>query len=367
MYKGKIIDPHLHIRGGFDDTNGIVSGMEQMRKELHYSQYAMMSLPAFEEECIGQNIICAFQKLQYEENTYAFGGLEYYFPEGSERPPFNVQAKELMAMGFDGIKMIETKPYVRKKIGNLSINGPEYEDFFAYVQENDIPILLHVADPETFWSEDTAPAWAKENGWFYADKSFASKEQLYQEAECVFAKYPQIRFCLAHFYFLSNDLERAAKILDSFKNVSFDITPGTEMYGNFAKRPKEWRAFFTKYADRIIFGTDNGWGTELSMEEKIKAAKYNNNAIHRFLETDEKFVAHDLQFVGIALGEETLEKIYYSNAKAFLGKKKRIDPALLLTYAEKWLKIYEQSPDEDTKKAYRQVHEVAKCLRNQIH
>ena len=42
------------------------------------------------------------------------------------------------------------------------------------------PLLMHVADPEEFWSKETAPAWAVTNGWYYTDRH-PSKESLYTQ------------------------------------------------------------------------------------------------------------------------------------------------------------------------------------------
>jgi hypothetical protein len=64
-----------------------------------------------------------------------------------------------------------------------------------------------------------------------------------------------------------------------------DLAPGVEMLHNFSARRDDARAFFIRFADRIIFGSDFGmtcgWGRDRGM------------MIRRFLETDEVFDVPD--------------------------------------------------------------------------
>ncbi len=119
------------------------------------------------------------------------------------------------------------------------------------------PILFHVNDPETFWGSvnDSRRHKGRQLGlyrWHLLDQGGA-----YQEVEHILVRYPDLRIIFAHFYFLSGDVDRAADFLDRHPHVSFDITPGVEMYFNFAKKRDEWHDFFTRYQDRIVFGSDN--------------------------------------------------------------------------------------------------------------
>ena len=89
-------------------------------------------------------------------------------------------------------------------------------------------------------------------------KSFPSKKQLYDEIFRVLDAHPRLRVSFAHFFFLSNFPDEAERVMETYPNVRFDMTPGVEMYYNFDKNLDRWHDFFTKYSDRILFGTDSG-------------------------------------------------------------------------------------------------------------
>ncbi len=40
-------------------------------------------------------------------------------------------------------------------------------------------------------------------------------------------------------------------MLDCYPNLFFDITPGWEMFENFAKDREYWRSFFSEYSHKI--------------------------------------------------------------------------------------------------------------------
>lgn len=205
-------------------------------------------------------------------------------------------------------------------------------------------MLLHVADPETFWDKDKAPGFARENGWFYGDGTYPAKEMFYEDAEKVFAVHPKLNVSLAHFYFLSDDLERAERIMETYPNVRFDLTPGIEMYGNFSKSPEAWNRFFRKYEDRILFGTDNGWGSMTPMKEKIDFAAANVAVIRRFLETADRFEGYGMDLCGLDLPVETLEKIYHKNFEAMAGTApKNVDIVKALDYVEEMIGVYQNT------------------------
>jgi len=163
------------------------------------------------------------------------------------------QIDTLQAIGFDGLKLIEGKPMVRKLLG-LPLDGPEYAGLWAALEERAMPVVLHLADPEEFWDADLCPDWARAQDWYYGDGTYPLKEDLYAEIDRVLQRHPRLKLILAHFYFLSADLRRAGAFLDAHPGVCFDLTPGVEMYLNFARGLDAARDFFIRYQDRLIYG-----------------------------------------------------------------------------------------------------------------
>ena len=243
------------------------------------------------------------------------------------------QVDVLKWVGFDGLKLIEGKPPFRKQVP-IPLDAPHYEGMWAALEAHDMPVIFHVADPEEDWDEAHASPWAREHGWFYGDGTFPTKEALYAEVDHVLARHPTLRLVLAHFYFLSADLDRAAAFLDQHPSVCFDLTPGNEMISNFTRNYDAARRFFIDYGDRLVYGTDIAtWG--LSRPEGMAHALGTAWAVRMYLEKDTVFeppdaLAHwrepDLAgFRGFALPQDVLASIYHGNFERLFGK----EPAAL--------------------------------------
>ncbi len=267
-----------------------------------------------------QNILAAIMKCIDPNGIYALGGLVYpKFPVTSApmgKYDFADQAKEFMEIGFDGIKMLENKPTTRK-LTALSTCDPMYDGFYKYLEDNSIAVISHVADPETFWDYDLAPEFSHTEGWFYGDGTFLSKEEIYGEVRQTLIKFPKLRVTFPHFFFLSDHIDEARKLLEKHPNVNLDITPGREMYDNFTRHYDEAKAFFNDYSDRIIFGTDMTSTQFQGAPEDMIAA------ITRFLSTEDEFSYWDFDIKGIGLSKDKCDAILHNNFCKNLSAKPR--------------------------------------------
>ena len=129
--------------------------------------------------------------------------------------------------------------------------------------------------------------------------------------EEVIAKYPNTPFILAHFYFVSDNYEKACSLFENNPNIYFDLCPGGEMFLNFSKEPQKWKDFFIRYRHRLIMGSDHyaaGYGVN----------RY--NLARNFLEGTEPMVYMDEPVIPINLPTDVLEDIYYKNIKRLIGK-----------------------------------------------
>lgn len=345
-YRGKWIDGHIHIKDEPDlKLTTLIKAMENIRLSSGLEAYAIQSIPSWDEEHVLQNPISIMQKFLYPNGTYFFAGLDYYIQAQKD---FKQQAEELIDIGADGWKIIETKPMVGKMIGLKSLTEPQYADFFALLEERQIPIMWHVADPETFWDKSKAPEWALNSGWFYGDGSFPTKEDLYRDVEQILQRYPRLCATFAHMLFLAYDLERLDSLMDKYPQMNVDLTPGCEMYGGFALRPMDWRGFFLKHQNRILFGTDGGWSTGEGMEAKIRHASGHANRVKRFLTAGEELDFDGHIVSGISLPHETAEKILYGNFVRLAGNSpKAINREEAFRYFDKLGESLAASPNKN--------------------
>lgn len=315
------IDGHVHI-SSVDEIEGFLSYMEQTGIVKVNCATIALATRADSPRGIHSNMVSLAFKCRYPEKVFVFGGLEYPpRPSDVSAAEPRAQAEALVAMGCDGIKMLEGKPDTRKYTG-LPVCDPVYNEYYDYLQQTGIPLLFHVNDPEEFWDEERVPAWARERGWYWGDGTYPTKEQLYSEVDTVLRNFPRLNVTFPHFYFLSADPDRAARFLDRWRNVRFDLTPGREMYLNFAKDPSRWHSFFTRYQDRIVFGTD----TTASGADRVTHCVERVGNMRTFLETTDTCWAG--QSVGIGLDPDVCTKIYAGNFVQWVGRERPVPPAV---------------------------------------
>ena len=314
----RLVDSHVHLRNLRDIEN-----LEAIRRHIGFERMNIVCL--FSREGVNNNASAFAAKARYPESFCFFGGLDHseYFSGGKiKTPSLAEQVDRLMAIGADGIKMLENKP-THRRILDIPVDGPYFEEHFAHLEGNGIPVVWHVCDPEEFWNPETTPSWAKSRGWGY-DETFTPKGQLYAEVENVLKRHPRLRIIFAHFLFLSSDLPRAASWLDTFPNVHLDLSPGIEFLYNLSKDVSATREFFIKYADRIVFGTD------ISSNHTLQEATVRSGIVTRWLETEDEYRIPDgADFVlgpsedgvirGLLLPGDVLERIYRSNFVRLAG------------------------------------------------
>lgn len=312
-----MVDGHVHpLRvGDGDHLLGILDAVNACQAGLACQD---------EDSATNNNPVGFLLKKKAPKRCYLLAGLEHsgiLFPSRSSLLPAK-QAERLFAAGADGFKLLAAKPTMRKKLG-LPLNSSYFRGFFDFCAHHGIPLLCHVADPEGFWDPAGLPDWARAQGWGY-DSSFPSKEALYEEMEEVLVRHTGLRVVLPHFYFLSDDLERAARLLDRFPGVFLDLAPGIELYYNLSRNIVSSKRFFLEYAERILYGTDI-----LSAHSKGEACK-RAGLVCRFLIGSETFRIPDgADFLlgpsadglieGLSLPQESLKKIFQENFHRLFG------------------------------------------------
>jgi len=322
MSTRKIVDCHVHL-GPPEKIEHLV----ELADAVDAAQMGIVCTTGTEGRNATPSALAA--KAAHPDRFFAFAGLDHSAHHSGGKlavPGLAEQVDRFIALGADGIKMLENKPTSRKQL-DIPVDGEYFEEYFAKVEETGFPVLWHVADPEEFWDPATTPKWALERGWGY-DKSHVAKETLYREVEHVLERHPKLNIMFAHFYFLSADLPRAAAFLDRFGSVKLDLAPGVEFLYNMSKDVDAARAFFEKYADRIVFGTD------ISSGNTVPEAKHRLGIVRRWLETSDEYrVTDDADFLlgppedgvmrGLSLSAAALDKICNGNYESVVGASPR--------------------------------------------
>lgn len=304
-----VLDNHCHIC--FPEPISVtLQGFEGYIRKLNLSALSLLSAPRASHTGVKVDILENLKVLYLKERlsvpVYAYAGIIDFSDNPEDYVTF---AKSALAMGFDGFKSLEQHPLDRKKLGK-GLCDPSFDPFFDFIGEAGVPIVCHVGDPRLNWSFDTASESAKMLGRVYGS-DYPTLDSLYEEMGQVFEKHANVKFILAHFYFMSDDCDRLTALMERNPNICLDLTPGTEMYLNFSRNYDIWKNFFLRYSKRIILGSD------------LYGAGYglNRHCLARcFLETEEPFVANDRGDVvtPLHLDDALLADIYNHNARRLL-------------------------------------------------
>lgn len=321
----RMIDSHTHL------DNHRPEKLLEMVDHFHYEKFGVMAIP-----CNGDplnTLECLLVKKLAPERAYVFGGMVYLPNLEPTAQSHEHQLRLMLDAGFDGWKLLESKPSVYRRL-QLPLDGAAFSRAFALAEEAQLAVTWHAGDPATFWSAETAPRFAVENHWLCVGEGFPSLPQIYGEVENVLARHPKLCASMAHLYFTSDDRAHAERVLDAYENLWFDLTPGSEMYHDFLADREGWRAFFDRYQDKLVFGSDmvdDEGDVVFSSQDSIV------DFVVKTLAGSEPFQVQDVSGTGLGLSEQILGKIFRENFLRRVGPApKPIDPAGLNAYAE-WL------------------------------
>ena len=303
----KKMDFHIHVTENSTNVEESIAYLTEYCRQNKLDgiciQAAAMSSKGFHPDC---NEKCAAVAAA-NPNWYVFAGLHH------DRD-FVEQAKEYMAQGFKGIKLLEGKPSCYRHYG-YGFDHPRFEPFFAYAEEHAIPLLIHNNDPLVHWDINKISKAAIAKGWYY-DSTMPSQAYFFQVLEDILARHPKLHVALAHFGFYSNDLPRAEALMEKYPNLMMDMTPASVIFFELSQTPEATKAFILKYQDRLLFGTDVSnkiQGEVLALNQRkyqYMTAFYEGKGMQDVL-------GHAI--AGMDLDEEILQKIYWDNAMRFMG------------------------------------------------
>jgi predicted TIM-barrel fold metal-dependent hydrolase len=191
----------------------------------------------------------------------------------------------------------------------LRVDDPELDAVWQAAARLNIPIFIHTAEPGEFFQ----PLDMQNERWLelalFRDRrnyepDQVKFEQLMTERDNMIRRNPRTTFIVAHFGWHANDLPRAARMLDEFPNVVFEL--GAVLY-DFGRQPRAAREFFIKYQDRILFGKDSFQPSEYPYYWRV------------FETADEYFDYYRdyhafWKLYGMDLPDDVLRKVYYQNA-----------------------------------------------------
>lgn len=213
--------------------------------------------------------------------------------------------------GARGLKIYKSQGMTNQdKAGNrIKIDDPRIDPIWAKCGELGMPILIHSADPKSFWEphDENNERWLELKLRPHRKRgpdSPAPWETIIGEMHNIVRKHPNTNFITAHMGWYANDLEKLGTLLDAMPNMYVEIGA---VIAELGRQPRMANRFFEKYQDRILFGKDS-----------YKPKEY--PTYFRVLESDDEYFPYYKRYhafwrmYGLDLPDEILQKLYYKNA-----------------------------------------------------
>ncbi len=221
------------------------------------------------------------------------------------------QLEEDVKNGANGLKIYKSLglSYKDDEGNRVAIDDKRIDPVWAKCGELGIPVLIHSADPKSFWD----PMDKDNERWLElklrprrkrGPDNPAPFEQIISEQHNVFAKHPNTTFINAHFGWMANDLKKLGVFLEKYPNVNVEIGA---IIAELGRQPKMANWFFEAYQDRVLFGKDS-----YRVEEYYTYFRVLERA-DEYFPYYKKYHAY-WKMYGLALPDTILKKLYYKNA-----------------------------------------------------
>ena len=303
--KYPFIDVHNHQFGMPDmDLGRLIIEMDKLNMKV------MVNLSGQSGESIKKSV--ANIKDHYPQRFIVFANVD--FKRVGEQGWGEQAARQLetdVKNGANGLKIYKSLGFSVTDINGkrVTVDDPRLAPVWNKAGELKIPVLIHTADPKSFWDpmDESNERWlelATHPNRKKDDAHPAPWDTLIAEQHRLFKNHPKTTFIAAHFGWYPNDLKKLGQLLDEMPNVVVEFGA---VIAELGRQPKAANQFFTKYQDRILFGKDS-WVPE-------EYATY-----FRVLETEDEYFPYHKKYhafwamYGMGLPDAILKKVYYKNA-----------------------------------------------------
>ena len=303
--KFRFIDIHSHQRDmSVEKLARLLRDMEALNEGV------MVNLSGGSGESLKEKVLNI--EKSFPNRFAVFANVDF---EGVGTLDWGVKAAEQLEKdvknGAKGLKIFKSLGLRYKDInGNrVAIDDVRLDPIWAKCGELGIPVLIHAADPKSFWDamDSSNERWLELKTRPRRKRSAtdpAPWEQIIQEQHNVFKKHPKTNFINAHMGWYANNLSKLGELMDDMPNMYVGIAA---VIAELGRQPQNARAFFETYQDRILFGKDS-WKPE-------EFPTY-----FRVLESNDEYFPYYKKYhafwsmYGLNLPDDILKKVYYKNA-----------------------------------------------------
>jgi predicted TIM-barrel fold metal-dependent hydrolase len=300
-YTGPILDAHTHI-GKIDDISRTIAieddfGISKQIGIVHNEEGFQAAKEKYPDRFIFAKYLSLKDIAQYNVK-----------PVLEEIAKIREQGYTLAKTWFGP----RWRDWIKDVPKDFQISNRKLEPIFQALEDNKIPLILHIADPDTYYATQ------------YKDsEKYGTKEAHLKELEDVLSRHTKLVFQIPHFA-AQPEIQRLPDLtrwMDEYPNIVLDTASSRWMARELSKDTKKAREFMLKYSDRVLFGTD------ISSSEKERDYFSGRYIAQRILwETSERdtplpFPDADTKDTGgtvingLNLPLPNLKKLYWENAR----------------------------------------------------
>lgn len=213
--------------------------------------------------------------------------------------------------GDKGMGLTFNRPVAAR---GMHFDDPRMKPLFEKCAELNMPVSIHVADPIWMYEKMDSTNDGLMNGYKWRINTdrpgMIGFDALVQTLENAVRDNPRTIFIACHFANLNHDLDRLGRLLEKYPNLYAD---NSARFAESGTIPRYMKAFYEKFQDRLLYGTDWGYETEMY------------RITFRILESEDEHIYETDHFnyhwalSGFGLSTGVLKKIYYDNAARLFG------------------------------------------------
>lgn len=330
-----VIDIHTHITVSAKSKNGVELAPERQFLGTPQELLAVMDRKNIRSMVnltggYGTGLTETIQKYDgsFRDRFYTFTEPSYSLFLEPNYPKLQSQAIEQAHRdGARGLKILKTLGlYLRHNITSgtlVKIDDPRFDPMWDACGQLNMPVAIHISDPVAFFTptdrfNERYEELSNHPDWSFYGSDFPSNAELIEARNRVIARHPKTRFIVLHVGNFAENLPNVCENLDHFSNMTVDIAA---RIGELGRQPRMSQAFFDKYQDRILFGTDATPHGDEYPQQVFNDKLY--EIYYRFLETNDEYFDYApaktppqgrWRISGINLPESILRKVYNGNA-----------------------------------------------------
>lgn len=319
--KYRVIDAHNHLNDAFGGgwchrpVDDLLAVLDEAKVDLFVDL----------DGGWGEDILIARLK-KYKAHTperfMFFGGVSWkdWSDKGRDFGTWAAQRLRVQIdMGAQGLKIWKLFGLsVRDHEGQVvAVDDERLDPVWEAAADLRIPVLIHVADPVSFFdpidiSNERYEELQAHPDWQFPSPPFPAFQKIMDDFSNLVHRHSETIFIGAHVGCYAENLAWVSDLLEACPNLYVDISGRINELG---RQPFTSKKFFLKHAERILFGID----------EPASLDWY--RLYYRFLETEDEYFSYEpaesyskgrWRIYGLGLPDEVLRKVYYENAKRVL-------------------------------------------------